>query len=388
MSIKKNNAMGISPAVFYDAFVRSGVSFFTGVPDSLLKNFCAYVQDHSASNHIITANEGGAMAMAMGHYLASKKPSLVYLQNSGLGNVINPLLSMADADVYAIPMVLLIGWRGEVLQDGTLIKDEPQHKKQGKVTLNLLEAMGLQYEVIDEHTRDIDALVANAIKKTVETQAPFCLVARKNTFAPYTLKNTIEPEDYMMSRATCVQILVAFLQKDQFVVSTTGMASRELFEAREKQGEGHNNDFLVVGAMGHASQMAAGILQADRSKKVYCLDGDGAVLMHMGALPINKNYPIKHIVINNGVHDSVGGQPTVAREIDLVAIAKAGGYESVDRVVREGDLKDALQRLRSARGAALLEVVVRPGTYKGLGRPTLTSLEIKECFQRALSSAK
>ena len=226
--------MSIAPKAFYEAFIENDVSFFVGVPDSLLKSFCAYLQDHDDNGHVIAANEGGAIAMAMGNYLAKGVPSLVYLQNSGLGNVVNPLISMADPDVYAIPMVLVVGWRGEIGNDDKQIKDEPQHKKQGRITLALLEAMGIYYEVIDSETVDIKILVSRLVKRAMETQSPVCIVVRKGTFSPYFLQKTNRNValSKLLSRERFIEIFAKFLHRNEFVVSTTVMISRELFELR------------------------------------------------------------------------------------------------------------------------------------------------------------
>ena len=258
----------IESRVFFNALKENGVECFCGVPDSLLKSFCAYITDNAPEKrHVITANEGAAVGLASGWYLGKGKPALVYMQNSGIGNAVNPLLSLADPDVYGIPMLLLIGWRGE---PGT--KDEPQHKKQGKVTLSLLESMGILYSVIDDKTDNIEEIIEKAVKQTHEDKRPFAVVARKNTFSPYTLRNS-EDEKNSLSREKAVITAAELAGEDSLIVSTTGMISRELFEYRERKNLSHDKDFLTVGSMGHCSQIALGLAVARPDKRVYCFDG-------------------------------------------------------------------------------------------------------------------
>ena len=364
----------ISPKFFYDTLAGYGINFYAGVPDSLLKNLCAYITDHAdAAHNIIAANEGGAIGLAAGHYLATGHPACVYMQNSGEGNIINPLASLTDPEVYHIPVLLLIGWRG---RPG--VHDEPQHVKQGKVTTGLLNVMGINYEVLskeeDKAARQIDKAVAALHKKEV-----FALVIEKDTFEDYKLQN-VEQNDLTMSREEAIQTVAAALGERDCIVSTTGMISRELFEYRAAMNQGHERDFLTVGSMGHASQIALGIAMAKPERKVWCFDGDGAAIMHMGSMAIvASKHPqnFMHVIFNNGAHDSVGGQPTVGLKIDLPAVAKAVGYKSVYSV----DSKDALERQLSINEyPVLLEICVRKGNRKDLGRPTTTPVQNKEAL--------
>ena len=300
-----------------------GVDFFTGVPDSLLKSFCAYVTDTCGDNHVIAANEGGAVGLAAGHYLATGKPALVYMQNSGQGNAVNPLCSLADPDVYSIPMVLLVGWRGE-----PGVKDEPQHVKQGKVTVSLFETLGIPTEILP----DDDESAANVTRKMVEKakaeSRPVALIVRKGLFAEYKLQNK-EADISDVKREDVIEGVLRALPKNAVVVSTTGMISREVYETRERLGLGHEGDFLTVGSMGHASMIALGIAKAQPERKVYCLDGDGASIMQMGNMAIVGQSGcgnLTHIVLNNSAHDSVGGQPTIGGKIDFEKIAEELGY--------------------------------------------------------------
>ncbi|MCM1030192.1 MAG: phosphonopyruvate decarboxylase [Oscillibacter sp.] len=373
----------ISPKKFVEILQGMQMDFFAGVPDSLLKNLCAYLTDHlSADHHIIAANEGAAVGLAAGHYLATGNPGVVYMQNSGLGNVVNPLMSLMDREVYHIPLLLLVGWRGEPGE-----KDEPQHVKQGKVTLSLLEAMGIRYAILSELEEEAVRQLEDAqchIKKTGE---PFALMVRKGTFEEYKLESQVKEVALSLRREEAIQAVAASMDARDIVVSTTGMISRELFEYRESVNQGHDRDFLTVGSMGHASQIALGIALEKPERRVYCFDGDGAVLMHMGAMAIvasmmPKNYV--HVVFNNGAHDSVGGQPTVALAMDLPGVARACGYVHTFSVSVLDDLLDALNKIRGLEGPVLLEIKVRKGARKDLGRPTTTPEENKRAFMEFL----
>lgn len=375
----------ISPEFFVETLGKHGIDFFAGVPDSLLKNICAYIADHSDSSHnIITANEGAAIGLAAGYHLATGKAGVVYMQNSGEGNTINPLASLADKEVYNIPVLLIIGWRG---RPG--VHDEPQHVKQGKVTTGLLDVMGISYEVLskeeDKAAAQIDK-AADALKRN----EVYALVIEKDTFSEYKLQN-IETNDLTMTREEAIQAAAKALAPTDVIVSTTGMISRELFEARAAWGQGHEKDFLTVGSMGHASQIALGIALNKKDRRVWCFDGDGATIMHMGSMAIvaskrPANYI--HVVFNNGAHDSVGGQPTVGLKINLPEVAKAVGYSSVYSVSTIEELKSRLSALSSQSndGPVFLEVKVKKGNRKDLGRPTTTPIENKQAFMNNLKN--
>ena len=369
------------PKAFIDALAQGGVDFFAGVPDSLLKNLCAYITDNvSREKNIIAANEGNAVGLAAGYYLATGKVGCVYMQNSGEGNIVNPLLSLADEDVYHLPMLLIIGWRGE-----PGVHDEPQHKKQGKVTLPLLETMGVPYAVLDENWEQQVHEATDAIR---ETNSVYALIVRKGTFDEYVLQNRTV-STLTLSREEAIKIVVDKLHEDDVVVSTTGMISRELFEYREAKHQGHGADFLTVGSMGHAGQIALGIALQKPDRRVFVFDGDGALLMHMGGMAIIGDYCPKnlvHIIFNNGAHDSVGGQPTVGQKIDIEAIAKAVGYADVVSVDNEMALCCAMNHVNNMapNGVSLINVNVRKGNRKDLGRPTTTPIQNKEAFMQNL----
>lgn len=375
----------INTEEFYKGLKSNGIDFFVGVPDSLLKDFCSYIKENvDSKNNIVAANEGNALAIASGHYLATGNPALVYMQNSGQGNIINPLASLNDPLVYSIPALLVIGWRGEPNK-----KDEPQHKKQGLITLKLLEVLDIEYSILTEKD-DVDIWkrkISKAVEYMKKEKKPYALVVTKGTFSTYKLKEQSKVK-FEMSREDAIKEIISVLGNEDTIVSTTGMASRELFEARESRKMGHERDFLTVGSMGHASQIALGISLSKPKRNVYCLDGDGSLLMHLGGLAIigsQKVENFRHIVINNGAHDSVGGQSTVGFDIDIPSIARGCGYNETFTVSTFKDLKIALAKLINSKGAALLEVKVRKGARKDLGRPTTSPIENKEAFMKFLA---
>ena len=372
--------MKIKPSEAFEQFRTAGISFFTGVPDSLLKSFCAYASDElSSDEHIIAANEGSSIAIASGHYLATSKPSLVYMQNSGIGNAVNPLLSLASPEVYSIPMIVMIGWRGEPDR-----KDEPQHMLQGQIMPQFLNSMNIPWFELSPKTKDSGKVIQEAIAGMTKSSCPVVILVKKNTFEDYNSKN-LTPSLNLLSREVAIQILAKNLNSNDLIVSTTGMASRELYEYRQSSGGILGEDFLTVGSMGHASSIAAGIALGRPEKKVICIDGDGALLMHMGAVGVigQSNLPnFIHIVLNNGAHDSVGGQPTVGLNINLPKIAKACGYKVTSSVSEERDIIDELLRMNGEKGPSFLEVIIGKGSRPNLGRPISTPLENKQSFMK------
>lgn len=372
----------VSVDKFYYALRHCGVSMFTGVPDSLLKNLCAYITDNSdAAHNIIAANEGAAVGIAAGHYLATREVPVVYMQNSGIGNAVNPLMSLADEKVYSIPVLLIIGWRGE-----PGVHDEPQHVKQGEVTLPLLDAMQIPYVVLHDEDDAALAEVQMMVNDCKMLSKPHAIVIRKNTFGKYKLKKEAV-NDYPLSREEALTRLVKAIDGDSMIVSTTGKLSRELFELREALGQGHGNDFLTVGSMGHSSSIALGIALEKPNRKIYCFDGDGALIMHMGAISnigalAPKNFV--HVVFNNGAHESVGGQPTLGFGIDICSISRACGYREALTVTTEEEFSALSDRINALEGPVMIEFRVRIDSRDNLGRPTTTPIENKEAFMNNL----
>ncbi|MDC3328444.1 phosphonopyruvate decarboxylase [Pseudomonadales bacterium] len=370
----------IDVKAFFDSLANEGVNRFCGVPDSLLKNICAYISDNTApSEHLITANEGSAVALAVGQYIATRQPSLVYMQNSGFGNAINPLLSLADAKVYGIPMLVMVGWRGELG-----VKDEPQHIKQGEVMERLLDACDLPTIIISAETKSIEEVLKSAVALTIANNQPVVLLVKKGTFGPYQLKNVM-PDIAESSREDAIKMIVEASEADDIFVSTTGMPSRELFEIRVKNQQPHDKDFLTVGSMGHANMIALGVAQ-NTDRHVFCIDGDGASIMHLGNLTSTGQSGAKnliHILLNNAAHDSVGGQPTCADAIDLPLIAKACGYISVKSMSKLDEIRNYIEKIKGQPGPHLLEVKIKKGSRSDLGRPTSSPIQNKEALMKA-----
>jgi phosphonopyruvate decarboxylase len=370
--------MAVKPLDFFRYLANLDVDFFTGVPDSLLKQFCLCIDDNVPENrHVITANEGNAIALAAGYYLAIGKPPLVYMQNSGLGNAVNPLLSLCDPDVYSIPMLLLIGWRGE-----SGVKDEPQHVKQGKVQLDFLQVMDIPYEIISKDDSEVEKKIAVSVGTLKKENRPFAIVIKKGTFDSYK-SSPLTINDRLMFREESLEIILNNLPSSSIIVSTTGKTSREIFEIREKRGQSHRQDFLSVGSMGHCSSIALGIAVAKPDRKVVCIDGDGAFIMHMGNLStVGKLNPknFYHILVNNQVHESVGGQATSARFIDIPDLVKANGYNNVFYTDNEQELTLQINELINRAGPNFLEVLVKPGSRNDLGRPTVNPADNKSSF--------
>lgn len=362
-----------------------GADFYAGVPDSQLKALCNYLMDRYGSDpahHIIAANEGNAAALAAGYHLATGKVPVVYLQNSGLGNIINPAASLLNEKVYGIPCLFIVGWRGE-----PGVHDEPQHVFQGEITLPLLENLDIPAFVIGKTTTE-DQVKArlDGYRALLAQGRQAAFVVRKGALE-YSGK-TVYGNAHPMAREEAIgQVLAA--AGDDPVVSTTGKASREVYELREGRGQGHGRDFLTVGSMGHSSSIALGIALQRPERRVWCLDGDGAALMHLGAMAlIGSSRPanLVHIVLNNEAHESVGGLPTVAGLLDLPAIARACGYPGAVSVNSRSELERALAAAKEAKQLTLIEVKCALGARDDLGRPTTTPQENKAAFMAALES--
>ena len=372
----------INPKNFYRILNNNGIDFFTGVPDSLLKGFCNFITNNAdKKNHIIAMNEGNAIGIASGYYLASGNPALVYMQNSGFGNCVNPLLSLVDKKVYSIPMLLLIGWRGE-----PNVSDEPQHKKQGEITLDLLKTMGIKYSILSSDSTNINQTISDSINYIKNNNIPYALVVKKNTFE----KNNLDKNNkinFSLKREDAVKIILDNTNENDVFVSTTGKLSRELFEYRIAKGQSHNRDFLTVGSMGHANQIALGIANVKTDKRIICIDGDGALLMHMGSMCLIGNLGINnfvHILINNGAHDSVGGQPTGGLRIDFSSIAKSANYKHFFNANSKDEIILYLNKIKKLNGPIFFEIKVSKGSRKDLGRPNISPIDNKKNFMNFL----
>ena len=367
-----------------ESFVRIlNSDFYAGVPDSQLKALCNYLiaaYGIDGKHHVIAANEGNCTALAAGYHLATGKVPVVYMQNSGEGNIINPVASLCNDHVYGIPVIFIVGWRGE-----PGVHDEPQHVYQGKVTVKLLDDMDICSCVIDKDTTEegIQAQMA-AWQPLLAAGKQVAFVVRKGALE-YDGKVTYENSNKML-REDIIRHIVTVSGSDP-IVSTTGKASRELFEIREANGQGHDHDFLTVGSMGHSSSIALELALQKPEKKIWCIDGDGAVLMHMGAMAlIGANAPenLVHVVINNGAHETVGGMPTVASQIDLVTIAKGCGCKNAVSVDNFKDLDTALKKAKQNDKLSFIEVKCAIGARSDLGRPTTTPQQNKQRFMETL----
>ena len=372
----------IEPQVFCQALENGGIKFFCGVPDSLLKNLCAYIDSNfSVEQHVIAANEGNAVGLAMGKFLGSGEPAAVYMQNSGLGNAINPLTSLADTKVYSIPMLLIIGWRGE-----PGVKDEPQHVMQGQITEQQLSIMGIPYVVMDSQS-DSDAVLGPLLNIMTEQNCPVAVLIKKGTF------KSVKPakqsvSSYSLRREEALSTLLGVFRCEDIVVSTTGKTSREVFELRQLRHE-LPSDFLTVGGMGHTSSIAMGVALSKPERRVIAIDGDGSMLMHMGALPIIGNHSsdnLVHIVLNNQCHESVGGQPTVAGDIDLEKLALASGYKAYFCAYDKNSITAIWASIISEPGPILFEIKIAKGSRENLGRPTSSPIENRDAFMKHIGS--
>ena len=356
-----------------------GSDFYTGVPDSQLKALCNYLMHTygiDPQHHVIAANEGNCAALAAGYHLATGKVPVVYMQNSGEGNIINPVASLLNDKVYAIPVIFVVGWRGE-----PGVHDEPQHIYQGEVTVKLLEDMDIKPFVLSKETTEAELqAVMDDFRKVLATGKDVAFGIRKGALE-YGEK-VVYKNDNTMIREEIIQHIVQASGEDP-IVSTTGKASRELFETRVANGQSHKYDFLTVGSMGHSSSIALGVALHKPDRRIWCVDGDGAVLMHMGAIAVigaNKPKNLIHVVINNGAHETVGGMPTVASQIDLPAIAKACGYPNAVCVDTFDALDRELEAAKARNELSLIEVKCSIGARDDLGRPTTTALENKNNF--------
>lgn len=367
--------------VFVEQIKEIGIDTLVGVPDSTLKAFCDYVNFNNkcGMKHYVPANEGAAVGIAMGIYLASGKPACVYMQNSGLGNAVNPLTSLAHEDVYGIPMLFLIGWRGEPGK-----KDEPQHKFMGKVTEPMLDCLGIAHSVVDaDTTKEAFRDILAQAKTELDRCHQFAVIIKKGTFSDaVSVENA---NGYTLVREDAIAAILKSLKPEDIVVSTTGKISRELYEQADKIFGQHQQAFLTVGGMGHASMIAFGIAKERPEKTVWCVDGDGAALMHMGALAFlgtRKPENMIHICLNNEAHESVGGMPTGAVGVSYAGIAGACGYERTVTVTDRAGLEDALQKARLSGGLCFIEVKVSLESREDLGRPKESAQENKVHFMQ------
>lgn len=361
---------------------KEGIDFYAGVPDSLLKGLCNELYDRfgtGGDTHVVAHNEGGAVALCAGHYLATGRPGLCYMQNSGIGNAVNPLTSLTDPEVYAIPVLLVIGWRGE-----PGVKDEPQHVKQGAVTPGQLDLLGIPYFILSAGTTEEEFRESfKALAEALRNGRTAAILVRKGALT--TDRKPSYSNSFSFLREEAAKTILEFTGPEDILVSTTGKLSRELFELREAAGQQHQQDFLTVGSMGHAGMIAMQIAVEKPDRTVWCLDGDGACLMHLGALPLIGSRGLSnyiHIVINNAAHETVGGMPVCSGRLDIRKLASASGYAAVYTADSASSLREALDQLKgkTRNGAVLIEVCCACGSRPDLGRPTTTPIQNRDAF--------
>ena len=365
------------PKTFLEEFLHIGLNHFTGVPDSTFKSFMNLLESKEKGfTNRIAANEGAAVAHASGYYLATNKLSVVYFQNSGLGNAVNPLTSLTDRNVYGIPMIILMGWRG---QPG--LKDEPQHKKMGAITIQMLEALGVSYEILNKNNfkEQIEKAKLFAEKKL----EPFVLIVKPNFFIDALEVEKTASNDGV-TRENAIECIVNKISLDSKILSTTGKTSRELYEICNKNLRGHHNNFYNVGSMGHVNAIGLEIA-INNKNKVYILDGDGSIIMHMGSLATIGHYKPKnliHIIFDNNSHESTGGQPTVSESLDIRLVLESCGYKKIAYVQTLLELEDALLLTKTELTGIVVQT--KKGSRKDLGRPTDTPEKIKFRFMEKI----
>lgn len=367
--------------------IDQGVEFITGVPDTLLNDFCLMVSSQwPKSNHVIAANEGNSVGLAVGYHLSTGSIPLIYMQNSGIGNTVNPLISLAHESVYSIPMVILAGWRGEPNR-----KDHPQHTKQGELTPVLFDDMDIPYRVLEDNTDQVVESFKWAIETARAKNAPVALIAVKNVL------ERGEKDDFLTnpnqpSREDAISSLIDAFPENTIFVASTGRATRELYEIRNLKGMSHQNDFLNVGAMGHTSSIAQGIAAGNKERLIVCLDGDASAIMHLGALTTSSIMDLSnfvHVVLNNGAHESVGGQPSAGNKIDLNSIAKNCGYETAPRAVENlHEIPNVVKALVPNTRPVFIEVKIRKGMRRDLPPLVIEPSKQKNLLMNELREGK
>lgn len=373
----------LDPKKFYNFLKKSNINFFTGVPDSLLKDFISLL-DKKKKEHLSVGNEGIAIALAAGHYLSSGNPALVYMQNSGLGNAINPLNSITNKKVYGIPIILLIGWRGEIIKKNFQVSDEPQHLYQGKITLKQLKLIDIPYKIINKDTKDIKKIIDKLKRLSVSLQKPVAIIVKKGTFKKINKKKiSLKKKSYPLRKSIIEKIIEKAINRST-IISTTGYTSRELYQLRLLRKENAAKDFLMVGGMGHAVSVSAGIAK-NLKKKIICIDGDGSLLMHASGMQnsaMMRNFI--HILINNGVHDSVGGQKINSIKLDYKQISKGFGYDYYFKSLSLRDFEKNMDKAFKLKKSVFIEVLSQAGINDTLPRPKEKFVLRKVEFQKII----
>ena len=369
---------------FYNFLKKNNINFFTGVPDSLLKNFICLFDKKKIEEHLSVGNEGIAVALAAGHYLSSGNPALVYMQNSGLGNAINPLNSLANKKVYGIPMIILIGWRGEIIKKNLQVNDEPQHLYQGKITLKQLKLIDIPYKVINKDTKNIKKIIYQVKQLSVSLQKPVAIIVKKGTFKKIDRKKNFSKKVFYPFRKKIIEKIIEKSTNNSLIISTTGYTSRELYQLRSLRNENTSKDFLMVGGMGHAVSVSTGIAK-NLKKKIICIDGDGSLLMHTSGMQnsaMMKNFI--HILINNGVHDSVGGQKINSIKLNYRQISKGFGYDFYFKSFTLKKFEKNMDKALKLNKSVFIEILSQAGINDTLPRPKEKFVLRKKEFQKII----
>ena len=377
----------ISCQSFFDILKKYDFTFFTGIPDSTFKDWTKFLADKDGQKlqNIVPCNECEATAIATGYYLATKKIGVIYMQNSGFGKTINPLTSLCDPDVYSIPVLLLIGWRGE---PGKV--DEPQHKKMGKVLLPLLETLKVPYNVLEPDVNQIENDCKKALIYFKNNQGPYAFIIRSNFFENYPMKDKVQ-FNYELVRDEVINLILDNASESDIIVSSTGYISREVYEYREARKKDHNKSFYNVGSMGCACSIGLSIALQKSDRRIIVLDGDGAIIMQMGAFTtIGKYSPSNfvHIIFDNNAHESTGGQPTNSATVNFVKIALAANYKRGKEIKTKKDLIDAIPEIKSEKGPIIFVIKIKMGTKPNLKRPEKSPIELKQDFIKNLTNVK
>ena len=373
----------IKASQLINLLTKEELNFITGIPCSILKDFLSGLSEKKGQiEHIIATSEEEAMSIGVGYYLATAKIPIVYMQNSGLARSVDVLTSLANKEVYNVPILLLISWRGDPSK-----KDEPQHLKMGKITPKILKTLNIPYTVLSDSKPKIVKEIKVAKKYLENNSLPYAIIIKKGLIKPDQTKK--QKDVYLLSREETIKIIINNLKNDEVIISTTGKTSRELFEYRETKKQSHKTDFYTVGSMGCSAAIALGIALGKPKKKIFVFDGDGSVLMQMGSLATIGHYLPKnfyHIIFDNNTYDSTGGQKTVSDTVNFNKIAFACGYKNVKTVFTQKKLVNIIQNLKMSSGPKMLVIKIKNGSRKDLGRPTITPSENKKLLMNFLKS--
>lgn len=368
----------VSCEELFRTFRKFGFNFYTGIPCSIFKDWINFIVERKDTQHVIGTSEGETIAIATGYYLASKDFPVVYMQNSGLGNSVNPLTSLTAPEVFGIPFLLLISWRGE-----PRLEDEPEHKKMGKITTNILDTLHIPYSIMPDNIEGIEATLGEAKRFMQQKSTPYAILIGKGTIGKYDKVQKKIRFPSTISREEAIKLAADKLHKSGLIVSTTGKISRELFEYIESTRRNHQNIFYTVGSMGCSTGIALGLALRKKKKKIFLFDGDGACLMKLGSMAtVGHYFPANffHILFDNQCYDSTGGQPTVSKTVDFVGIAESCNYRYAELATSHEELEYSLNRLIRKRGPYMLVAKVKSGARDNLGRPTIKPQENKEKF--------